>query len=246
MIKLERGSAPTELNDRKRTELTEAFKNNGKERVWDQTYIRSALLSVSNAKCAYCESKLDEESKYMEVEHFYPKGTYPHLVVEWTNLLPSCKHCNTHKSDHDVGKEPIIDPSVTDPRKHLIFSNYRFKGRDDIGRQTEAVVGLNDLERCTTPRFKIGESTRTLVDILLEMLEKYRATNAVRTKNRICQGLRNLLREALPSAAYSATVATVMIQDQDFCSLMMGAKDLGLWDAEMEARYQAAAEIAYL
>lgn len=98
MIRLYRPNCPQQLTDTVKDELTQEFINTGKN-VWAKTYIKSALLAMSHNKCAYCECKLDEESKYMEVEHFLPKDDYPNQVVDWNNLLPSCKRCNTKKGN---------------------------------------------------------------------------------------------------------------------------------------------------
>ncbi|RYE16339.1 MAG: HNH endonuclease, partial [Sphingobacteriaceae bacterium] len=67
MIKLTAISAPDELTYDVVKELTEQYQLTG-ESVWNQPYIKKALLSMSNNKCCYCECKIDEESKYLEVE----------------------------------------------------------------------------------------------------------------------------------------------------------------------------------
>jgi hypothetical protein len=62
--------------------------------------VREKLSIIYYHKCAYCE---DIESK-PEVEHYRPKKRvtkvpehpgYYWLCYEWTNLLPSCRYCNT-------------------------------------------------------------------------------------------------------------------------------------------------------
>jgi len=62
--------------------------------------VRELLKKVYHHKCAYCEIK---EYK-PEVEHYRPKRSvakvrnhpgYYWLCYEWTNLLPSCRYCNT-------------------------------------------------------------------------------------------------------------------------------------------------------
>lgn len=53
--------------------------------------VRELLKKVYYHKCAYCEIK---EYK-PEVEHYRPKSDYYWLCYEWTNLLPSCRYCNT-------------------------------------------------------------------------------------------------------------------------------------------------------
>lgn len=46
--------------------------------------------------CSYCELKLDHSP---HAEHIVPKGAFPAWRDRWDNLLVSCNHCNSHKSD---------------------------------------------------------------------------------------------------------------------------------------------------
>ncbi len=74
----------------------------GKKRVGGKTVyeVREALKEIYHNKCAYCEIKEHKP----EVEHFRPKKGitgepghpgYYWLCYEWSNLLPSCRYCNT-------------------------------------------------------------------------------------------------------------------------------------------------------
>ncbi|MGR0329632.1 HNH endonuclease [Bacillus cereus] len=107
MIHLPRPNCPSKLTDEVKTKLTQDFITSGSS-VWGKSYIKSALLEMSHNKCAYCECRLDEESKYMEVEHFLPKDDYPKLVVDWNNLLPSCKRCNGKKEHMTQEKNQLL------------------------------------------------------------------------------------------------------------------------------------------
>jgi uncharacterized protein (TIGR02646 family) len=62
--------------------------------------VREALALYYKGKCAYCENI----EKKAEIEHYRPKKGvneasehpgYFWLCYEWTNLLPSCRYCNT-------------------------------------------------------------------------------------------------------------------------------------------------------
>ncbi|MCT4614120.1 MAG: hypothetical protein N4A49_04495 [Marinifilaceae bacterium] len=62
--------------------------------------VRDLLKKIFHNKCAYCESRTNKP----EIEHYRPKKevyedpTHPGyywLCYEWTNLLPSCRYCNT-------------------------------------------------------------------------------------------------------------------------------------------------------
>jgi uncharacterized protein (TIGR02646 family) len=80
--------------------------------------VRDALKKIYHNKCAYCE-KIEHKP---EIEHYRPKKRVaedkPHngyywLCYEWTNLIPSCRYCNTEGGKYD--KFPIIGNRVTTP-----------------------------------------------------------------------------------------------------------------------------------
>lgn len=118
MIKLELPEKPAELTPEKERELVEKFKADGSA-VWKKSYITKPLLAMTNNKCAYSEQALNQESAYMEVDHFKHKNLYQDEVVRWGNLLPSCKKCNDTKSDWDVMAHPIVNPLAECGPKHI-------------------------------------------------------------------------------------------------------------------------------
>jgi hypothetical protein len=233
MIRLNRSGKPVELTDEIKDSLTQEFKLTGKS-VWNQDYIKKALLSYSNDKCCYCEANIKEESKYLEVEHFHHKEDYKDEVLEWENLLPSCKKCNGTKSNHDTMSEPIIKPTDVDPRLHLQYWCYRIKGIDDLGKMTVSVLNLNDQDRLVKKRFEIGNAIQEKVEQLNELMDDYLAgiQTGTRRRNRIVNGLKDLMREGLPTAIYSATSASVILNDTAFKTLKFNITNANLWDSE--------------
>ena len=117
MIRLQRGPAPAILTSPfsdGRTETRRAIDHytvgwNGKTSYSCKRYseddVRRALDAMCPGKCAYCESRIHVVS-HEDVEHWRPKSSvlrddgsvikpgYYWLGAEWTNLLPSCPHCN--------------------------------------------------------------------------------------------------------------------------------------------------------
>jgi uncharacterized protein (TIGR02646 family) len=126
MIRLVARPCPPELTPEVQTALTAKYLADNTTAPWKKAYIEQELLLMSHDKCCYCECHIREESKYMEVEHFFAKRWHETQVLEWTNLLPACKRCNIRKSDHDCAIEPIIHPVQDDPRDHLKWRAYRF------------------------------------------------------------------------------------------------------------------------
>lgn len=143
---------------------------------WGKT--KEALHRYQNGKCCFCERQREAKLE-ADVEHFRPKlqvtenpahSGYWWLAYEWSNLLFSCKACNsTHKKNHfpmvrddescraatkddDLSSErpALIDPSLEDPADFIGYdwesdSSKVFPfGRDldDRGMRTIRILGL--------------------------------------------------------------------------------------------------------
>jgi uncharacterized protein (TIGR02646 family) len=234
MIKLDRTTKPVKLTTALQATLTDEFKLSGKS-VWNLDFIKKGLLSLSNDKCCYCEANINEESKYLEVEHFHHKDKYKDEVLEWDNLLPSCKKCNGTKNNHDTKLEPIIDPTKIDPKKHLKYWRYRIKGSDDFGKLTVSVLNLNDQDRLVKKRFEIGNAILDKLEQLNELADDYISGIQISTrrKNRVINGTKDLMKEGLPNSIYSSTCATLIITDTEFDILKAKLTSLGFWDSEL-------------
>ncbi|WP_288430178.1 HNH endonuclease [uncultured Agrobacterium sp.] len=247
MIKLERISPPPQLTPEKEEELTLQYLADTNARVWNKSYIRARLLSLSHSKCAYCETYVDEESKYMEVEHVRHKAIYNHLVASWGNLLPACKRCNVNKGTHDVEVDGMLmDPTINIPSQHMFMQNYRLYHRDELGEETIAAFYLNESDKLVKPRFEIGtQILATLSDLKLRFEENKNGTEAT-IKRRVLRGLSAVLAEARPEKQYCATTATIIASSPDFQFLMTELKAAALWDNELEAQYQVVRQYSLL
>jgi len=87
--------------------LQEADQHVANDAVYGANPVRAALEKLFFDKCAYCETQVSAGSDW-DVEHFRPKGrvaerpTHPGyywLAYTWTNLYPSCTHCNQRRID---------------------------------------------------------------------------------------------------------------------------------------------------
>ena len=238
MIRLERIFTPLCLAPSKVAGLTAEYLANGVS-VWNFDELKGALLRTSFGKCAYCECRLSEESKYIEVEHFFCKSLYANKVIEWDNLLPSCKRCNGSKSGHDVGAEPIVNPYIDDPADHLAFRLYQLRPASEKGRTTLDVLDLNDSERVVKIRFEIGEAIQASLSQGVEKFERYIEQQNTRRRNVLLSHLRGLLNECQPSSDYSATSATVLHSDQRYPELRSKLIRLNLWNEQLEQLHSA-------
>lgn len=118
--------------------------------------VKKILFEASFQKCAFCETK-PGESGNIEVEHFKPKSLYPSLAFEWNNLLPVCRKCNDSKSNHDTGKEPIVNPSEEDPEKKFTYNFLNIEPLNEGDIVAERTIEICDLnsERLYEVRAKL-------------------------------------------------------------------------------------------
>lgn len=82
------------------------------------------VKKINTNTCPYCNRNYTfiidtkKEGKLRpQIDHFYPKSTYPFLAMSYYNLIPSCGLCNHTKSDKDAFELKLINP-------------YDFKGSD--------------------------------------------------------------------------------------------------------------------
>ncbi|NOQ64171.1 MAG: HNH endonuclease [Methyloprofundus sp.] len=234
MIQLKAVAKPTELTDEIVQQLTADYKQTDKA-VWQKGYIKDALLAMSSNKCCFCECRLGEESKYLEVEHFHPKSLYPNEVLIWENLLPICKRCNGQKSDHDTKKETIIHPVRDKPKEHLSLKSYRFRGKTELGKKTISVTSLNDnSQKIVSIRFDIGNKIIESLEELLELTINYGSKPSTPSKNKIVNKLRVIMQEGTKKSSYSATAATILLNEAEYDEIKKLFKQQKLWTTEFD------------
>lgn len=236
MIQLQTVERPTELTDELVKKLTEKYNQatDKKPTVWKKEYITEALLRMSFDKCCFCECKVDEEGKYPEVEHFHPKSLYPDEVIVWENLLPICSRCNKKKSNHDAKQDLIIHPIRNAPKEHLKLKNFRLHGVTQLGKKTIAVVYLNDRKRLVDKRYDIGTRLSEALEKLLKYIQKSDILNVVEERNEAAGTLESLMLEGTKEYEYSATAATIILNDPNYSEIKDLFKDCDLWFPEFK------------
>jgi hypothetical protein len=242
MIKLERISTPVKLTPAFVATQTAEFIAN-ETNVWNVDWLKESLLELSNGKCAYCECDLKEESKYMEVEHFEDKANNPNKVLDWDNLLPSCKRCNGSKSTHDVISEPIVNPFIDTPSTHLTLRLYRFKSKDVKGKTTIDVVDLNHTERAVKKRFEVGEQLEKTIDKAVERLELYEANPITQRRNKLLSIVEDILLECQKESIYSATCSTILHSSDLYLDIRQKMQTHGIWTNEHETLHNESAKL---
>lgn len=230
MIKLEAVPPPSQLTAQLVEELTAKFKQDGSA-VWNKDFIKNRLLEMSNGKCAYSEIKLQEEGKYMEVEHFLPKSAHPDKVVEWDNLLPASKFCNIKKGDKI---HPIVHPARDIPKEHLYMIDSMIFGKTPKGKNSVIILGLNDSEQLLKPRSEIRRAVQVELNKQYNQVDSF-VQNPNSTKAlEIINSLENLLEQGTRKEAYSATVATTILNDPHYLAIKKVFKANNLWTSEIE------------
>ncbi len=235
MIQLEAYPKPVELTDELVADLTAKFKDDGTA-VWKKKFITDALEAMSYRKCAYCECKLNEEGKYLQVEHFHHKDKYKDEVVLWSNLLPSCNRCNLKKGTHDTVLKPLIHPVRDAPKEHLSFQQYRFKGKTEIGERTIKKLRLNDRKHLQNKRYEIGSKLLEEVEDVLEKVRDFKQgiNTSVRKLDKISDIFWNLMEECTPQASYAATTSTILLNDDAYPKIKTFLQTQNLWNEAFE------------
>ena len=244
MIKLERNFTPIKLTPIFVNAQTAEFKAT-KKNVWNVDWLKKDLLELSNGKCAYCECFLTSESNYMEVEHFEDKKHNSNKVLEWENLLPSCKRCNGSKSTHNVLIQPIINPFLLTPQLELFFRLYRFKGKTNIGITTEGALNINHPERAVKMRFEIGEALEDLVEKCSARLALYKEDNTAIRKNKLFNCMEAILKECQPQSNYAGTCATVLHSNQEYKTIKEEMHHLNIWNDELQRLHKESENIIF-
>ncbi len=230
MIKLEAVPPPSQLTPQLVEELTAKFKQDGSA-VWNKEFIKNRLLEMSNGKCAYSEIRLQEESKYMEVEHFLPKSIHPDKVVEWDNLLPVSKFCNSKKGDKT---HPIVHPIRDEPNEHLYMIDAMIFGKTQKGKNAVILLGLNDSEQLLKPRSEIRQAVQVELNKQYNQVDYFTKNPDVTRFLEITNSFENLLKQGTRKEAYSATVATTILNDPHFLAIKNVFQANNLWTSEMD------------
>ncbi|WP_448607174.1 HNH endonuclease [Paenimyroides ceti] len=228
MIKLDLPDCPSKLTVSLKNKLVNDFIESGKKKiVWSLPWLRIAISEMAYGKCCFSEIKFGEESKYMEIEHFLPKKLYPEFVVEWGNLLPSCKTCNVSKSLHDPLSEDIINPFYDNPKEHLRFKTFRLVPKDDKGKKTISVLNLNDFEQFVKKRFEIcNYITENLEDI-------YDAFSiSSNSYNKKVNRLRALMQNGSRREEYSSIISTTILTDENYQNIKSYLSNINRWDLD--------------
>jgi uncharacterized protein (TIGR02646 family) len=162
--------------------------------VYGGKTVKSALIRIQHNKCCFCESSLhaqhgdvehfrpkggwiqEEKDKLSEVGYYW-------LAYDWDNMFLACQKCNqTFKKNyfpienpieralnhtHDVTKELhlIINPSIDNPKEHLLFKKEIITSKTAKGKETIKRTAI-DQETFEEDRRTYFQAINTLLDCL--------------------------------------------------------------------------------
>lgn len=139
----------------------------------------------------YCE-----DSHGTDIEHFWPKGSYPLRAFLWENYLLACSFCNSNLKREEFpldahGQPELIDPTAEEPSAHLFLTptNGKFAAIGPKGTPTIRVFGLNDSSHARNlpqGRKNAYESIQALL-IRYDQLAATNADRANRIKQAVCE-----------------------------------------------------------
>jgi len=112
---------------------------------------KPALRVEFERKCVYCrEADGLKGDDNFGVDHYRPKGLFPHLATVYENLFYSCNVCNRRKSwfwpsaAHLEAKQFIPNPCDHVMSAHLRFHGVTVLARTAAGQFTRDLLDLNE------------------------------------------------------------------------------------------------------
>jgi len=117
----------------------------------DYREYREELRRDFHYACGYCTTKeCEAEAIGFEIDHYLPLSGHPDLIADFLNLVWSCRHCNSYKSDWDPQdpkwkpEEVIFRPDQYKWSEHFKpVSGYEVAGVSPLGAFTCRHLRLN-------------------------------------------------------------------------------------------------------
>lgn len=132
-----------------------------------RTALKNSLLAEQKYLCCYCECRISDANSH--IEHFKPKdpALYPHLQLEYSNMLASCtkepmgppdEHCG-HKKGNFFSAD-LVSPLEADCSSHFTYKmDGTIAGCDQRGRVTVEKLHLDSA--------LLNNQRKTLIDDFL-------------------------------------------------------------------------------
>lgn len=162
--------------------------------------VKATLHEEAHSKCVYCETRVSVG----ETDHILPVKERPELLCSWENLALCCKECNRAKGSYFSATEPLVNPFVDDPDKHLLFFGplVLHRSGDDKGLRTAVRLELSRPDL-------LERRSRRIVD-LMPLVDRWKTHEQGETKKLLWQ---LILKEAADESEYAATVRAYLFNE---------------------------------
>ena len=126
------------------------------------------VIDEVEKECPGCKQEINGQTKVVntaQLDHFFPKDSYPLFAVSFYNLIPSCYSCNHVKSNKDLEYSPYDTSFSFDDVKFT----YIPKSADEIeikiiSYDSDFKIGIGDLG--------IEELYQSHIDVVNELIWK--------------------------------------------------------------------------
>lgn len=122
MVKIKRTSTPRQLAKTNKefkdailgldiADAYQLYKRNKNKYRYNTVETKQKFKKMNNKRCSFCTRYITEFDNEMTVEHIKTKSAFPKYIFQWSNLLCSCKTCNTKRSTNLHDKSKYLDPT---------------------------------------------------------------------------------------------------------------------------------------
>ena len=135
----------------------------------------------------------------------------------------------------------ITNPFYDEPREYFYLHIHRYypfdRDAESVACRTIDVLNLNDLNDKCAPRFQIVTAAIDKLSQELRHASELGDTlqHDLRKRNRARNALRDILRLCVPSADFSAFVATAVRSEEAYSEYKSLLQRIGAWDDELES-----------
>lgn len=119
---------------------------------YSKRMVVSVILRKMNVSvCPYCNRQyiftLTSGKVRPQLDHYFPKSTYPYLALSLYNMVPSCSVCNMTKSALDTVNTPIPYPFDDEMGSDILYEIRRKKNSNYVriiqGLSNEFFIRIN-------------------------------------------------------------------------------------------------------
>lgn len=147
MFSIKREPEPSELkqtNKQFKSEIKELsikksyehYKKNKTRLKYNTEETKKLFAKMNFLRCTFCDQVIHDFYDAMTVEHIELKSSNPDKIYEWTNLLCSCKTCNTKRSTKKYNNNLYLDPTkITGIERYFKFEfDGQVKPNDNLNK----------------------------------------------------------------------------------------------------------------